>query len=79
MLLGYEVEDAEIHFLSILNNCGYTVDQVRKMAGTLNEYSLFSSLDEAYRFIEAIKTDRDQPNMCPSTATAFRVQIWGQR
>lgn len=79
VLLGYEVEDAEIPFLSILNNCGYTVDDIRKMAGTLNEHSLLSSLDEAYRFIEAIKTDPDHPNIVPAHGRGIPVQVWGQR
>jgi len=32
-LLGYEVVDDDDLFLSILNNCGYTAEQVREMAG----------------------------------------------
>jgi len=33
-LLGYEVLDAEDTFLSILNDCDYTVEEVRQMAAS---------------------------------------------
>jgi hypothetical protein len=78
VFLGYEIEDAEILFLSILHNCGYTVDQVRQMAGNLNEYGLLSSPEDAYRFIEAIKIDPDHLNIVPSHGKGIPVQIWGQ-
>jgi hypothetical protein len=77
-LLGYEVVDEDDLFLSILNNCGYTTDQVRKMAGPLNEYSLFSSVEDAERFKESIKTDPKNPKIIPDHNRGVIVQVWGK-
>jgi hypothetical protein len=77
-LLGYEVVDAGDTFLSILNNCDYTVEQVREMAGSLNEYSLFSSVADAERFKEAIKTDPHNPKVIPDHNQGVIVEVWGQ-
>jgi hypothetical protein len=77
-LLGYEVVDEKILFLSILNNCGYTVEEVRQMAGPLNEYSLFSSLADAGRFKEAIKIDPRNPKIIPDHSRGIIVEVWGQ-
>jgi hypothetical protein len=77
-LLGYEVLDAEETFLSILNDCDYTVVQVRDMAGPLNEYSLFSSVADAERFKEAIKTDPLNPQVIPDHNRGVIIEVWGQ-
>lgn len=77
-LLGYEVVDAEITFLSILNNCDYTVDEVKGMAGPLNEYSLFLSVADAERFVEAIKIDPRNPKIIPDHNRGIIVEVWGQ-
>ncbi len=77
-LLGYEVVDEDDLFLSILNNCGYTVEQVREMAGPLNEYSLLSSVADAERFKEAIKTDPKNPKVIPDHNRGIIVEVWGQ-
>ena len=80
-LLGYEVLDAKNEhwaFLSILNDCDYTVEQVREMAGPLNEYSLFSSVEDAERFTEAIKTDPHNPKIIPDHNRGVIVQVWGR-
>jgi hypothetical protein len=76
-LLGYEVLDAEDTFLSILNDCDYTVEEVLEMAGPLNEYSLFSSVEDAKRFKEAIKKDPENPNVVPDHNRGVIIQIWG--
>jgi hypothetical protein len=78
-LLGYEVVDQDDVFLSILNNCGYTTDQVRTMAGPLNEYSLLSSVKDAERFTEAIKTNPENPEIIPDHNQGIIVEIWGPR
>lgn len=78
MFLGYEVVDAEIERLSILNNCGFTVRQVLEMGGPLNEYSLFSSLPDAGRFKETIKTDPRHPRVIPDHNRGFIVEVWGR-
>lgn len=77
VLLGYDVEDVEIPFLSILHNCGYTIEQVREMAGSLNAHGLFDSDAEANRFIEAVKTDPRNPTSIPDHGKGVAVQIWG--
>jgi hypothetical protein len=77
-LLGYEVVDADDIFLSILNNCGYTVERVREMAGPLNEYSLFSSQGDAERFEESIKTDPVNPGIIPDHNRGVIAEIWGR-
>jgi len=77
-LLGYEVVDEDDLFLSILNNCGYTVEQVRDMAGPLNEYSLLSSVEDAERFKEAIKADPRNPSVIPDHNRGVIVEVWGR-
>jgi hypothetical protein len=49
-VLGYELVDCHIERLSVLNNCGYTMEQIRKVAGDLNEFSLFSDPGQAQAF-----------------------------
>lgn len=78
ILLGYEVVDAEIERLSILNNCGFTVGQVLTMAGPLNEYGLFSSLADAGRFKEAIKTNPIDAKVIADHNRGFIVEVWGE-
>lgn len=76
-LLGYEVLDAEDTFLSILNDCDYTVNEVKAMAGPLSEYSLLSSVADAERFKEAIKTDPRNPKIVPDHNRGVIVEVWG--
>lgn len=76
-LLGYEVVDEDDLFLSILNNCGYTVEQVREMAGPLNEYGLLSSVADAERFREAIKINHTNPKVIPDHNRGVIVEVWG--
>ena len=76
-LLGYEVVDEDDLFLSILNNCGFTVEQVCSMAGPLNENSLFSSPKDAQRFKAEIKTDPRHPGIIPDHNRGVIVQVWG--
>ena len=77
-LLGYEVVDEDDLFLSILNNCGYTADQVRAMAAPLNEYGLLSSVEHAERFKAAIKADPKHPGIIPDHNRGIIVEVWGQ-
>jgi len=74
-LLGYEVVDANDEdwaFRSILNDSEYSAEQVRSMAGPLNEYSLFANIEDAERFKEALG-DQGQ-----NRTRGFIVQVWGQ-
>ena len=77
-LLGYEVVDKDDLFLSILNNCGYTAEQVQEMAGPLNEYSLLSSVADAEHFRESIKTDPRNPKIIPDHNRGIVVEVWGR-
>jgi hypothetical protein len=76
-LLGYEIVDHYDLFLSILNNCGYSVKQVGEMAGQLNEYSLLPSIEDAERFKESIKTDPNNPRVIPDHNEGIILQVWG--
>lgn len=77
-LLGYEVVDEDDLFLSILNNCGYTVEQVSEMAGPLNEYSLLSSVADTEHFKQSIRTDPRNPKIIPDHSRGVPVEIWGR-
>jgi hypothetical protein len=77
--LGYEVVDEDDLFLSILNNCGYTVEQIQKCAGLLNEYSLFGSIVDAERFKESIKSNPHNPKIIPDHNRGIIVGVWGRR
>lgn len=76
-LLGYEVVDEDDLFSSILNNCGYTVERVREMAGALNEYSLLPSVADAERFEDAIRINIENPRIAPDHNRGVSLQVWG--
>jgi len=44
----------------------------------LNEYGLFSSVADAERFKEAIKTDPNNPKVIPDHNRGIIVEVWGQ-
>jgi hypothetical protein len=71
--MGYEVMDARIDRLSILNNCGYEVEEVEIFGGPLNQYCLFDRLEDAKRFRENIRTKT--PNDSHSDGVIF--EVWG--
>lgn len=77
-LLGYEVVDEDDLFLSILNNCDYSTDQVGDMGGPLNEYGLLSSVKDAERFKDAIKADPKNPSIIPDHNRGLIVEVWGR-
>jgi len=77
-LLGYEIVDEDDLFLSILNNCGYTAEQVRELGGPLNEYSLLSSVEDAERFKGSIKSDPRNPKMIPDHNQGIVLEVWGR-
>ena len=55
--LGYEVIDAKIERLSILNNCGYYIEEIESNVGRLNEFSLLETAEDARKFQRYIKTE----------------------
>jgi hypothetical protein len=76
--LGYEVSDAIIHRLSILNNCGYTIEQVEANAGPLNQFSLFDSVHDARKFQSYIKTETEDHHVDDSHSDGVIFEVWGQ-
>jgi len=50
LVIGYELVDCAIERLSILNNCGYSLDEIHRVAGELNRYGLFDSSGQAKEF-----------------------------
>jgi hypothetical protein len=76
--LGYEVMDAKIHRLSILNNCGYTVEQVEENAGPLNRFSLLETAHDARRFQEYIRTETEDHHVDDGHADGVIFEVWGK-
>jgi hypothetical protein len=76
--LGYEVMDATIHRLSVLNNCGYTVEQIEKNAGPLNRFSLLETAQDARRFQEYIKTETEDHDVDDGHADGVIFEVWGK-
>ena len=76
--LGYEVMDAVIHRLSILNNCGYTMEQIERNAGPLNQFSLLETVRDAKRFQEYIKSDTEDHRADDCHADGVIFEVWGQ-
>jgi hypothetical protein len=76
--LGYEVSDAIIHRLSILNNCGYTIEQVEANAGPLNQFSLFDSVHDARKFQSYIKTETVHHHVDDAHSDGVIFEVWGQ-
>lgn len=75
---GYSQVVDELVNGSVTRTYAYTVDQVRDMAGPLNEYSLLSSVEDAERFKEAIKTDPRNPAVIPDHNRGVIVEVWGR-
>jgi len=73
LLLGYELVDCNIERLSVLNNCGYTLEQIRQEAGDLNEFALFGDLRQAQVF----QTYVAQHGASHSQSVIFAV--WGHK
>lgn len=71
VVLGYELVDCNIERLSVLNNCGYTLEQIRKVAGELNNFALFSEPQQAQAF-QAFVSKRGGSH----SQTAI-FEIWG--
>ena len=74
-LLGYEVIDSVIHRLSILNNCGYTMEQVEANVGPLNRFSLFNSARGARKFQEYIKTETEDHHVDDAHADGVIFEV----
>lgn len=75
--LGYEVTDATIHRLSILNNCGYTVEEVEEHSGPLNKFSLFDAVHDARKFQRYIKTETNDHHVDDAHADGVIFEVWG--
>jgi hypothetical protein len=75
--LGYEVMDAKIERLSILNNCGYSIPEVEENCGRLNEFSLFETVENARKFQQYIKTETEEHHVDTGHADGVIFEVWG--
>jgi hypothetical protein len=75
--LGYEVIDAKIERLSILNNCGYSIDEIEANAGRLNEFSLFETVEDARKFQRYIKTESADHHLDEAHSDGVIFEVWG--
>jgi hypothetical protein len=75
--LGYEVIDAKIERLSILNNCGYSIDEIEANAGRLNEFSLFETVEDARKFQRYIKTESADRHLDEAHSDGVIFEVWG--
>ena len=73
VVLGYELVDCKIERLSVLNNCGYTLEQISKEAGDLNEFALFSDPRQAQVFQTYVS------NRGGSHSQAAIFEVWGHK
>jgi hypothetical protein len=70
--------DAQIHRLSILNNCGYTLEQIERNAGPLNGFSLLETAHDARRFQKYIKTETDDHHVDNAHSEGVIFEVWGK-
>jgi hypothetical protein len=75
--LGYEVIDSKIERLSILNNCGYSIEEVEANAGRLNEFSLLESVEDARKFQRYIKTETENHHVDDAHSDGVVFEVWG--
>ena len=75
--LGYEVIDAKIERLSILNNCGYSMDEIESNVGRLNEFSLLETVEDARKFQRYIKTDTADHHVDDGHSDGVIFEVWG--
>jgi hypothetical protein len=75
--LGYEIIDATIHRLSILNNCGYSIEEIEANAGRLNEFSLLDTVEDARKFQQYIKTETDDHHVDDPHSDGVVFEVWG--
>jgi hypothetical protein len=75
--LGYEVIDAQIERLSILNNCGYSIEEIESNVGRLNEFSLLESVEDARQFQRYIKTETAGHHVDDAHSDGVIFEVWG--
>jgi len=75
--LGYEVIDAKIERLSILNNCGYYIEEIEANAGSLNEFSLLETVGDARKFQRYIKTETGDHHVDEPHSDGIIFEVWG--
>ena len=75
-LLGYEVIDATIERLSVLNNCEYSIEEIEANAGRLNEFSLLETVEDARKFQRYIKTETADHHV-DSHSDGVIFEVWG--
>jgi hypothetical protein len=75
--LGYEVIDARIERLSILNNCGYSIEEIEANAGRLNEFSLLDTVEDARKFQRYVKTETEDHQVDDGHSDGIIFEVWG--
>jgi hypothetical protein len=75
--LGYEVMDAKIERLSILNNCGYSIEEIDANVGRLNEFSLLETVEDARKFQQYIKTETADHHVSDAHSDGVIFEVWG--
>jgi hypothetical protein len=75
--LGYEVIDAEIERLSILNNCGYSIEEIEANVGRLNEFSLLETAEDARKLQRYIKTETADHHVDDAHSDGVIFEVWG--
>src|SRR6266513_2563174 len=75
--LGYEVIDATIERLSILHNCGYSIEEIEANAGRLNEFSLLGTVEDARKFQQYIKTETEDHHVDDGHSEGIIFELWG--
>jgi|SRR5580700_1160130 hypothetical protein len=75
--LGYEVIDSKIERLSILNNCGYSIEEIEANAGCLNEFSLLETVEDARKFQRYIKTETENHHVDDGHSDGIIFEVWG--
>jgi hypothetical protein len=75
--LGYEVIDATFERLSILNNCGYSIEEIETNAGRLNEFSLLETAEDARKFQRYIKTETEDHHVDDGHSDGIIFAVWG--
>ncbi len=74
--LGYEVTDAKIERLSILNNCGYSIEEIEANVGRLNQFSLFEGVEDARKFRRYIKTGTADHHVDDAHSDGVIFEVW---
>jgi hypothetical protein len=72
--LGYEVIDAKIERLSILNNCGYSIEEIEANVG---RFKMSSVCWKPLRMLGYIKTETADHHVDDAHSDGVIFEVWG--